>query len=61
MCKIGSCLWVVRNEVFHGGMKPGRETDFLRKCNSLLKTIYRECFCDYVFGHEGSGAHYGRR
>jgi hypothetical protein len=46
--KIGFCLRAVRNEVFHGGAKPGREIDFLRECNSLLKTIYRECFCDYL-------------
>jgi hypothetical protein len=46
--KIGLCLWVVRNEVFHGGTTPNQDLGFLRDCSGLLKRIYRECFCSFL-------------
>jgi hypothetical protein len=46
--KVGLCLWVVRNEVFHGGTTPNQDLGFLRGCSELLKRIYRECFCSYL-------------
>ena len=46
--KVGLCLWVVRNEVFHGGTAPNQDLGFLRGCSELLKRIYRECFCSFL-------------
>ena len=46
--KVGLCLWVVRNDVFHGGTTPNQDLGFLRACSELLKRIYRECFCSYL-------------
>ena len=45
---IGLCLFAVRNDIFHGGMKPSQDTAFIRECSELLKRIYRETFCAYL-------------
>jgi hypothetical protein len=45
---IGLCLFVVRNDIFHGGMKPSHDPDFVRECSELLKRVYRESFCAYL-------------
>ena len=42
------CLWVARNDIFHGGLVPTHEKDFIRECSQILERIYRECFCSYV-------------
>jgi len=46
--KVCICLLSVRNEIFHGGVKPTKDTAFLRKCAGLLRRIYRECYCAYL-------------
>jgi len=45
---VGLCLFIVRNEVFHGGTTPSEEMHFIRECSQLLERIYRECYCSYV-------------
>jgi hypothetical protein len=44
----GLCLWVVRNDVFHGGGTAGQDLSLIHECLQLLDRIYRDCFCDYV-------------
>jgi hypothetical protein len=45
---VGLCLFVVRNQIFHGGTMPEEQIDFIRECSRLLHRIYRECFMSCV-------------
>lgn len=44
----GLCLWVVRNDVFHGGTTPSQNTNLTCEYSQLLDRIYRDCFCGYI-------------
>gem|GEM_PF-1157073 len=45
---VGLCLFVVRNQIFHGGNKPTDENEFLHRCQQLTESIYRESLCNSI-------------
>ena len=48
MQSIGTCLWQVRNDIFHGGNTPKSEKIFIGVCASLLNDIVRSVMYSYV-------------
>jgi len=48
LVKVGQCLWIIRNQIFHGGKKPG-DLDFVSKASSLLRDILIRVIYDYTY------------
>lgn len=46
--KVALCLYVVRNQIFHGGAGLTREPEFYNKCSSLLFDLLRMTIVSYA-------------